>query len=95
MFIKKYFTVDPIPLWKRDDPWAAGPPEKFHLCIAPANPWPLDIPVISTYYPGVKCLTDSIKPTGNKFSLVTTNSAIKIKIIKILNLSFGGKLFFK
>ena len=40
------------------------------------KPFPLETPLTSTNYPGVKCLTDSIKPTGNKFSLVTLNSCI-------------------
>jgi elongation factor G len=47
------------------DPWLIGPLLKFHLLIAPANPFPIDVPTTSTRSPSLNTSTLISEPTSS------------------------------
>jgi len=68
--------IEPTDLKYSFWPWVLGPPEKLCLLIAPANPFPLDIPTISTLSPSLKTSTFTSAPDEYLLESLTLNSLI-------------------
>ena len=67
--------VEPIERCETDTPCVARRPPKFQRFMPPAKPLPVEMPVTSTNWPGMKWSAVISAPTGMTASSETRNSA--------------------